>query len=93
MRAAGTRYRFRIDGGRRVPDPASRCNPTDVHGPSEVIDPHAYDWARRRWRGRPWHEAVVYELHVGPSRPRAPSRGRATACRYLAGAGHHAPSS
>ena len=61
----GTRYRFRIDGGLEVPDPASRCNREDVHGHSLVVDPHAYDWADAQWRGRPWHEAVVYELHVG----------------------------
>jgi malto-oligosyltrehalose trehalohydrolase len=62
---AGTRYRFVLPDGLRVADPASRFQPRDVHGPSEVVDPHAYDWACRTWRGRPWHEAVIYELHVG----------------------------
>jgi maltooligosyltrehalose trehalohydrolase len=62
---AGDRYRYRIDGGISVPDPASRFNPLDVHGPSEVIDPGAFDWTDDDWRGRPWSEAVVYELHVG----------------------------
>ena len=33
----GTRYRFRIDGELLVPDPASRHQPEDVHGPSEVV--------------------------------------------------------
>ena len=66
---AGTRYRFRIDGGLEVPDPASRCNPDGVHGPSEVIDPIAYEWRDASWRGRPWHEAVIYELHVGAYTP------------------------
>src|SRR5690606_28681234 len=33
----GSRYAFTFDDGDlRVPDPASRCNPDDVHGPSEV---------------------------------------------------------
>src|SRR5690606_35457668 len=50
---------------RRVPDPASRFNPDDVHAPSEVVDPCAYTWRTGGWRGRPWHEAVLYELHVG----------------------------
>ena len=45
---AGDRYRYRMPDGLRVPDPASRCNPDDVHGPSEVVDPRAYDMARRR---------------------------------------------
>ena len=46
-----------------------------MHGPSEVIDPPAFDWPDEQWHGRPWHEAVIYELHVGTSRRRAPSRG------------------
>jgi maltooligosyltrehalose trehalohydrolase len=61
----GTRYRYRIDGALAVPDPASRFNPDDVHGASEVIDPAAYGWRDGEWRGRPWSQAVVYELHVG----------------------------
>lgn len=61
----GTRYRFDIGNGVLVPDPASRCNPDDVHGASMVVDPGAYRWHDEGWRGRPWHEAVVYELHVG----------------------------
>ncbi len=60
-----TRYAFRIDGGLLVPDPASRRNPDDVHGPSALVDPEAFDWPVDSWRGRPWHEAVVYELHIG----------------------------
>lgn len=61
----GTRYRFRIDGGPGVPDPASRSQPDGVHGPSEVVDPAAFDWGLGHWRGRAWEEAVIYELHVG----------------------------
>jgi malto-oligosyltrehalose trehalohydrolase len=61
----GTRYRFRIDGGPEVPDPASRYNPEGVHGASEVIDPGAYAWTDEGWRTPPWHTAVIYELHVG----------------------------
>jgi maltooligosyltrehalose trehalohydrolase len=62
---AGSQYYFRIDGAQQVPDPASRFQPQDVHGPSEVIDPVAFDWRDQAWRGRPWEEAVIYELHVG----------------------------
>ncbi|MGD1024419.1 MAG: malto-oligosyltrehalose trehalohydrolase [Candidatus Sulfotelmatobacter sp.] len=61
----GTLYRFRIDDAQEVPDPASRFQPRDVHGPSEVIDPHAFDWQDAAWLGRRWEEAVIYELHVG----------------------------
>jgi maltooligosyltrehalose trehalohydrolase len=62
---AGSRYRFQLPDGARVPDPATRHQPEDVHGPSEVIDPRAYVWQQPAWRGRPWHQAVLYELHVG----------------------------
>ena len=30
---AGTRYRYRLADGMLVPDPASRFQPDDVHGP------------------------------------------------------------
>ncbi len=62
--AADTPYRYRIDGRIEVPDPAARAN-DDVHGPSRVVDPHRYIWHDGHWRGRPWHEAVICELHVG----------------------------
>ena len=62
---AGSLYRYRIDGTREVPDPASRCNPLGVHGPSEVIDPTAYAWEDADWHAPAWHAAVLYELHVG----------------------------
>jgi malto-oligosyltrehalose trehalohydrolase len=62
---AGARYRFDVGGGALVPDPASRSQPEGVHGPSQVVDPAAYAWGDVGWRGRPWEETVLYELHVG----------------------------
>jgi maltooligosyltrehalose trehalohydrolase len=62
---AGTLYRYRIDDRLSVPDPASRFQPQDVSGPSEVIDPRAYTWQHTHWHGRPWEDTVLYELHVG----------------------------
>jgi len=64
----GARYWFRLDDGATVPDPASRWQPNDVHGPSVACQPAAagaYRWQCPEWRGRPWHEAIVYEMHVG----------------------------
>ena len=61
----GTRYRFGLPDGLLVPDPASRFQPDDVHGPSAVIDPSAFVWTDGAWAGRAWHEVVLYELHVG----------------------------
>ncbi len=62
---AGARYRFRLPDGTLVPDPASRFQPDDAQGPSLVTSPGAYGWQCESWRGRPWQEAVIYELHVG----------------------------
>jgi malto-oligosyltrehalose trehalohydrolase len=61
----GTRYAYRLGNGLQVPDPASRFQPEDVHGCSEVVDGQAYPWQQSDWSGRPWHEAITYELHVG----------------------------
>jgi maltooligosyltrehalose trehalohydrolase len=63
--AVGALYKFRIDGSVNVPDPASRFQPANVHGPSEVIDARAFEWRDEGWFGRPWEEAVIYEVHIG----------------------------
>ena len=55
----GDLYAFRLDGQLEVPDPASRFNPQDVHGPSLLVDPTTFEWDTS-WHGRPWEEAVIY---------------------------------
>ena len=60
---AGELYRYRIDGESLVPDPASRFQPDGLAGFSELVAPHLAK--KQGWQGRPWHEAVIYELHVG----------------------------
>jgi maltooligosyltrehalose trehalohydrolase len=65
----GTRYRFVLEDGLPVPDPASRFNPDDVHGFSMVVDPAAFEWEDEDWSGRPWEDSVIYELHVGTFAP------------------------
>lgn len=62
---AGMTYGYRIDGGLIVPDPASRMQAEDVHGASVLVDPRSHVWSDDGWEGRPWEEAVIYELHVG----------------------------
>lgn len=62
---AGTRYRFILPDGLEIPDPASRFQPQDVHGPSEVVDLSSYRWKASDWTGRPWEEMVIYEMHIG----------------------------
>ena len=52
--SAGTRYRFRLDGGHQLyPDPASRFQPDGPHGPSQVVDPAAFTWTDADWPGVP----------------------------------------
>ncbi|WP_019143007.1 malto-oligosyltrehalose trehalohydrolase [Noviherbaspirillum massiliense] len=62
---AEARYRYRVSEALAVPDPASRAQDGDVHDASIVCDPAAYHWTHGTWLGRPWHETVLYELHVG----------------------------
>lgn len=62
---AGTLYKFVSPDGSEIPDPSSRHQPDDVHGFSEVIDPKGYSWTDADWRGRPWEESIIYELHIG----------------------------
>ena len=83
----GARYKFRIDGEIDVPDPASAFQPDDVFGASEVIDHTSYTWRARDWRGRPWHEAVVIESHVGSFTPEGTYRAMIGKLDHLVAAG------
>jgi 1,4-alpha-glucan branching enzyme/maltooligosyltrehalose trehalohydrolase len=84
---AGSRYRYRIDDRLDVPDPASRANPDDPNGASEVVDPTAFEWNEGGWSGRPWNDAVVYELHVGAFTPGGTFRSAIERLPYLAALG------
>src|SRR4051794_23398872 len=66
----GATYRFRLDEDDYLyPDPASRFQPQGPHGPSEVIDPGAFRWTDRTWKGLSPRGRVIYELHVGTFTP------------------------
>jgi maltooligosyltrehalose trehalohydrolase len=84
---AGSRYVYVIDNGQAVPDPASRFQPDDVHGASEVIDPASFAWTDESWRGRPWVDTVIYELHVGTFTPAGTYGGVVEKLDYLADLG------
>ena len=62
---AGTRYRYALDDGEELADPASRYQPDGVHGPSEVVDLGTYEWADSAYRPRPLWQHVISECHVG----------------------------
>lgn len=84
--APGALYHWRIDGGLLVPDPASRHNPHGVHEPSALVDPLEFEWDEG-WRGRPWHEVVLYELHVGTFTPEGTFAAAARRLQELAALG------
>lgn len=65
----GARYRFSLDGGALLPDPASRFQPEGPQGPSEVVDPSDFAWTDRDWRGPEPTGNVIYELHLGTFTP------------------------
>lgn len=65
----GDLYRYRIDGEGPYPDPASRCQPEGVHGPSRVIDPRQFPWTDQEWTSTGQEALVLYEMHVGAFTP------------------------
>jgi malto-oligosyltrehalose trehalohydrolase len=83
----GSAYMFELPDGTRVPDPASRRQREDVHGPSVVVDPGAFEWTDGEWRGRPWHETVLYELHTGAFTPQGGFDGVRARLDHLARTG------
>src|SRR5581483_7638593 len=66
----GHRYRFLLDNDQHpYPDPASRFQPEGPHGPSQIIDPHRFDWSDAAWPGVDARGQVIYEMHVGTFTP------------------------
>ncbi|MCJ8052929.1 malto-oligosyltrehalose trehalohydrolase [Shinella curvata] len=65
----GDDYAFRLFDGMTLPDPAAHAQAHDVHGPSRVVDHGGYPWKHTGWTGRPWEEAILYELHIGTFTP------------------------
>lgn len=57
-------YLYDLNAGTSRPDPASRCQPDGVHGPSQVV-PQEFPWTDSDWRGLPLQDFIQYELHVG----------------------------
>jgi len=83
----GSLYRFRLDGDRALPDPASRYQPEGPHGPSQVIDPAAFGWTDGAWRGLASARQVVYELHIGTFTSEGTYAAAATRLEHLASLG------
>jgi maltooligosyltrehalose trehalohydrolase len=66
--APGALYRYRLDGNKERPDPASRYQPQGVHGPSQVWDDR-FAWEDEGWIGPPLKDYIIYELHIGTFTP------------------------
>jgi len=56
-------YWFVLADGTRVPNPASRWQRAGVLGPSRFWGSD-FHW-EVPWKGRPWEEAIIYEIHIG----------------------------
>jgi maltooligosyltrehalose trehalohydrolase len=65
----GTKYRYRLNGELSRPDPYSRSQPEGPHGPSEVVEPLAFEWRDADWRGVGIRGLVIYQVHVGTATP------------------------
>ncbi|MGE3706148.1 MAG: malto-oligosyltrehalose trehalohydrolase [Vicinamibacterales bacterium] len=85
--APGLRYRYELDDGSRLPDPASRYQPEGPHGPSEIVDPSAFAWTDASWAGVRLPGQVLYELHVGTFTPGGTWRAAARELPRLAAIG------
>jgi len=61
----GQLYSLVLDSAKERPDPVSRSQPEGVHGRSRIVDPNAFPWSDRDWKGLPLQQLIMYELHVG----------------------------
>lgn len=80
----GSTYMFRI-GTLDVPDPASRAQAEDATGWSVVVGDLG---SCRRGSVRPWHEAIIAEVHVGAASPEGTFAGLEARLDHFAKAGY-----
>ncbi|HIE5387720.1 TPA: malto-oligosyltrehalose trehalohydrolase [Enterobacter cancerogenus] len=80
----GAEYLYRLADGMTVPDPASRAQKGDVNGPSVVVDSRRASSDSESWKGRPWEETVIYELHIGTFTSEGTFRAAIDRLPYLA---------
>jgi maltooligosyltrehalose trehalohydrolase len=80
----GDTYHFRLSDGTEIPDPASHAQKGDLEGPSILVSHDDYAWRDTEWKGRPWEEAIVYELHIGTFTPEGTFRAAIDRLPHLA---------
>ncbi|WP_409529788.1 malto-oligosyltrehalose trehalohydrolase [Shinella sp.] len=70
----GSAYFYRLPDNTEIADPASHAQLAEIEGPSLVVDHDSYVWRTSGWKGRPWEDAVIYELHIGTFTPQGTFR-------------------
>ena len=55
----GDQYKFRLDGVKELPDPASLSQPEGDHGSSEAVDLTAFTWKDQSWKNIPLKEYMM----------------------------------
>ena len=66
---AGSLYKFRINGDKDYPDPASLYQPEGVHGPSQAVNLKQFPRVDNDWNNIDLDKYIIYELHVGTFTP------------------------
>ncbi len=79
----GDLYTFLLDGETERSDPASLCQPNEVHGPSLAIDTASFYWEDESWVNPPVENYLIYELHVGTFTPGGTFAALETKLDYL----------
>jgi maltooligosyltrehalose trehalohydrolase len=62
-------YLYTCVEGEFYPDPASHYQPEGVFGPSQIVTHESFVWNDKDWKGIPFKELILYELHVGTFTP------------------------
>lgn len=65
----GDPYKFRLDGEKEYPDPASLSQPSGVHGASATVHIKPFAWTDNTWNNIPLQDYILYELHTGTFTP------------------------
>jgi maltooligosyltrehalose trehalohydrolase len=79
----GRFYTYILSDGQERADPVSRSLPHGIEGPTEIIDPEAFEWTDLHWRGIPQEELIFYECHVGTFTEQGTFRGIIERLSYL----------
>lgn len=79
----GTRYKFSMDDGAPLPDPASLSQPDGVHGDSEAMDLKLFQPDEGGWKNHPLEDYIIYELHTGTFTPEGTFAGIVNRLDYV----------